>query len=237
LISKGNPVLVEVEGLVRRFGRHMVLDGIDFQVKPGEWVVVAGANGAGKTTLLRILAGILSFQSGRVKIDGHDLEDSALEARMQIGSVLHHSLLYGDLTAEENLQFFSGLYGIADPQPAIKKYLELLGLDKHIHQQVKTFSHGMKQKLNIVRALLHDPKVLLLDEPTSNIDTETIVIIHALLKQLTNDGKALIMATHDVPSVKKSLTRILTLENGKLKSTRKVIHIAQQDSPRHRRTL
>jgi heme exporter protein A len=212
--------MIEVQGLVKRFGVRTILDGLDFYVEKGEWVAVVGVNGAGKTTFLRILAGISSFTSGNVSIDGISMTEWPIKVRALTGLVPHQPLLYGDLTAEENLQFYCGLFGVPDPKQSIQKYLQLIGLEKNRKQMVRTFSRGMQQRLTIIRVLMHDPKVLLLDEPTSSLDQEAFGVVSNLLGNLKNEGKTIVMATHDMQTIGQMVTRTVILQDGKLNEQR-----------------
>lgn len=208
--------MIVISQLVKKYDHHTILDRLDLRVNDGEWVAIAGANGAGKTTLLRVLAGLSGFDSGEVWINGISLKDEALRARAQTGYVGHQPLLYGDLSAEENLQFYCGLYDVLDPAKKIEGYLCALDLQKSRKQKVKTFSRGMQQRLTLIRALLHEPKICLLDEPFSSLDEEVFESIVGLFKDLTHEGKTLIMTTPDTKFIAQSVTRRMLLKNGML---------------------
>lgn len=208
--------MIEIHGLVKNYGSRIVLDHLDLQVGRAECVAITGANGAGKTTLLRILAGITGFNSGEVLLDGFSLKDEPIKTRSITGLVSHQPLLYGDLTAEENLLFYSGINGVSEPKPKIDSFLNEFHLEKNRKQFVRTFSRGMQQRLTIIRALLPDPKVLLLDEPLSSLDQETLGIMFELFTKLKADGKTILMATHDLEPVESVITRKVLLQNGTL---------------------
>ncbi|MFN2195322.1 MAG: ABC transporter ATP-binding protein, partial [Anaerolineales bacterium] len=152
--------MIMVRKLVKRFGPKVVLRGLNFDVKQGEFVALLGPNGAGKTTFLRILASLSRPTLGEVQVAGHYLPGDAAAVRRRLGVVSHLPLLYGDLTAEENLQFFGRMYGLQQLEPRITEVLELVGLEKRRRDLVRTFSRGMQQRLAIGRAVLHDPDVI-----------------------------------------------------------------------------
>lgn len=211
--------MIEIRGLVKQFGERRILNHLDLQAKAGEWLVIHGANGAGKTTLLRILAGICSFQFGEVSFNGISVKDDADTARGVTSLVSHQPLLYGDLTAEENLRFFCGLNGIASPDRQIKEFLKLFSLDGNRKQMVRTFSRGMQQRLTLIRALLMEPKALLLDEPLSNLDQDSIPLVIQQLNQFASKGGTILMATHEIDPVRPFMDRVLLLQDGKLIET------------------
>ncbi len=204
---------VEVEGLCRSFGRQVALHGVSFRVRRGERFAVLGANGAGKSTLLRILAGLLRQDSGRVMVAGVDVAAEPIEAKRRLGMVAHDPWLYGELTAEENLRFYAGIYGL--PESRVGELLEEVGLAEHAHRLVATFSKGMKQRLSIARALLHQPEVLLLDEPTSGLDARGRAWLRRQLEELSARGTAMLIATHH-PAEAMACVRGILLEAGRV---------------------
>ena len=157
--------MIIVKKLVKRFGLKTVLRGLDFEVQPGEFVALLGPNGAGKTTFLRILASLSRPSLGNVKVADYQLPNEAAAVRARLGVVSHLPLLYGDLTAEENLRFYGRMYNISSLELRINEVLEMVGLENRRRDLVRTFSRGMQQRLAIGRAVLHDPDVMLFDEP------------------------------------------------------------------------
>ena len=180
----GTPI-IELRRLTKSFGSKYALRGVDLRVMPGESLVIFGPNGAGKTTLIRILSSLSRPSSGTVHIGGLDLATHADGIRRYLGVVSHAPLLYDSLTAEENLRFFARLYGMFDPEPRIAMMLEQVGLTTRRGDQVRTFSRGMVQRLAIARALLHDPLLLLLDEPDTGLDPQAAEMLHALLTSVS----------------------------------------------------
>src|SRR5512147_1142713 len=169
--------MIEVKRLVKRFGLKTVLRNLDFQVGSGEFVALLGPNGAGKTTFLRILASLSRPSLGEVRVAGYALPGEAAAVRRRLGVVSHLPLLYGDLTAEENLRFYGRMYAIARLENRITEMLEQIGLAARRRDLVRTFSRGMQQRLAIARAMLHDPQVLLFDEPYTGLDQEASAML------------------------------------------------------------
>jgi heme exporter protein A len=177
--------MIEVRGLTKSFGSKYALRGVDLRVMPGESLVIFGPNGAGKSTLVRILSSLSRPSSGMVRIGGLDLAKHADGIRRYLGVVSHAPLLYDSLTAEENLRFFAGLYGMSKPDRRIQAMLDRVGLLARRSDVVRTFSRGMVQRLAIARALLHDPEVLLLDEPDTGLDPQAAEMLHNLLSEVS----------------------------------------------------
>jgi ABC-type multidrug transport system ATPase subunit len=177
--------MIELRRLTKAFGRKIALRGLDLSVAPGESLVLFGPNGAGKTTLIRILSSLSRPTSGSVYIGGLDLKTHAEGIRRHLGVVSHAPLLYDSLTAEENLRFFGRLYGVADLESRVTLLLEQVGLAGRRKDLVRIFSRGMTQRLAIARALLHDPEILLLDEPDTGLDPQAAEMLHGLLAELS----------------------------------------------------
>ncbi len=188
--DKSDIAMIELRRLTKSFGSKYALRGVDLRVMPGESLVIFGPNGAGKTTLIRILSSLSRPSSGTVLIGGLDLAKHADGIRRYLGVVSHAPLLYDSLSAEENLRFFASLYGLADPAPQIAAMLERVGLTSRRNDLVRTFSRGMVQRLSIARALLHDPEVLLLDEPDTGLDPQAAEMLHGLLAALSGGARS-----------------------------------------------
>jgi heme exporter protein A len=189
-LSESDIPMIEVKNLVKSFGSKYALRGVTLRVMPGESLVIFGPNGAGKTTLVRILSSLSRPSSGTVRIGGLDLLKHADGIRRYLGVVSHAPLLYDSLTAEENLRFFAGLYGMNRPEERIKAMLQRVGLYSRRGDLVRTFSRGMVQRMAIARALLHDPEVLLLDEPDTGLDPQAAEMLHDLLSELSRRSGA-----------------------------------------------
>jgi heme exporter protein A len=190
--------MIEVTHLIKRFGPKIVLRGLDFQVERGEFVALLGPNGAGKTTLLRILASLSRPTLGQVRIAGFSLPQQAAAVRRRLGVVSHLPLLYGDLTAIENLRFYGRMYAVPHLDRRIGEVLETIGLAERRRDLVRTFSRGMQQRLAIGRAILHDPEVLLLDEPHTGLDQDACAMLDDSLRQVAARGRTVVMTSHDL---------------------------------------
>jgi len=211
--------LIEVTKLVKRFGPKVVLRNLDFSVEQGEFVALLGPNGAGKTTFLRILSSLSSPTMGRVRVAGHDLPRQASAVRQSLGVVSHMPLLYGDLTAEENLLFYGRMYGVKSLEKRITEVLDLVGLAARRRDLVRTFSRGMQQRLAIGRAIIHDPEVLLLDEPHTGLDQDACAMLDTVLKQVAARGRTLVMTSHDLSRVEDLASRFDVLTRGVICAT------------------
>jgi heme exporter protein A len=206
--------MIIVKKLVKRFGLKTVLRGVDFQVQPGEFVALLGPNGAGKTTFLRILASLSRPSLGEVNIAGYKLPHQAAQVRARLGVVSHLPLLYGDLSAEENLRFYARLYGITDYQLRITEILEMVGLETRRRDLVRTFSRGMQQRLAIGRAILHNPDVMLFDEPYTGLDQDASSMLDNVLKVVAAQGRTVVMTSHDLSHAEGLATRFDILSRG-----------------------
>ena len=207
-------IMIEVKKLVKRFGLKTVLRGLDFSVQPGEFVVLLGPNGAGKTTFLRILASLSRPSLGSVEIAGYNLPKQAAAVRARLGVVSHLPLLYPDLTAEENLSFYARMYGIQNADARITEVLEMVGLEGRRKDLVRTFSRGMQQRLAIGRAVLHDPDVMLFDEPYTGLDQDASSMLDGVLQTVAGQGRTVVMTSHDLARAEELATRFDVLSRG-----------------------
>jgi len=206
--------MISVRKLVKRFGMKTVLRGLDFEVQPGEFVAILGPNGAGKTTFLRILASLSRPTLGTVSVDGYRLPDQAAAVRARLGVVSHLPLLYGDLTAEENLRFFGRMYGVSNIEARIIEVLEMVGLASRRRDLVRTFSRGMQQRLAIGRAVFHDPDVMLFDEPYTGLDQDASAMLDDVFRSVAAKGRTVVMTSHDLMRAEELATRFDILSRG-----------------------
>ena len=189
---------IQARSLEKSFGEWPVLWDLDLTVPWGQTLVLFGANGAGKTTLLRILATHVRPDQGSVAVAGHNARSRPEEVRRRIGVVGHRSLLYDDLTCRENLVYYGRLFGLKDHQPRVDEVLEKVGLRSRADHRVRTLSNGMQKRAAIARAILHQPDVLLLDEPEAGLDRDSVFILGTLLAEWTEFGRSVVMTTHDL---------------------------------------
>lgn len=211
--------MITVRKLVKRFGMKTVLRGMDFSVDPGEFVALLGPNGAGKTTFLRILASLSRPSIGLVNIAGYTLPHQAAAVRRRLGVVSHLPLLYGDLTAEENLLFFARLYDIPHADNRLAEVLDMVGLASRRRDLVRTFSRGMQQRLAIGRAVLHDPEVMLFDEPHTGLDQDACQMLDTVLREVAARGRTVVMTSHDLARVADLASRFDILSRGVITSS------------------
>ena len=189
---------IEVRHLRKAFGTLKAVDGIDFELKQGEFLTVFGPNGAGKTTLIKILAGLTRPSSGTAKVAGFDVAEGHPEMRKEIGIISHATALYADLTPLENLIFFARMHGLEQPKDRALKVIDEVGLSPRRNDRVRTFSRGMLQRLSIARAVLHDPAILFLDEPFTGLDLHATNVLKEHLQRLHDRHRTILMTTHDI---------------------------------------
>ena len=206
--------MIIVKKLVKRFGLKTVLRGVDFEVQPGEFVALLGPNGAGKTTFLRILASLSHPSLGEVHVAGFRLPNEAAAVRARLGVVSHLPLLYGDLTAEENLRFYARMYNLENVEARVTEVLDMVGLESRRRDLVRTFSRGMQQRLTIGRAVLHDPDVMLFDEPYTGLDQDASSMLDEVLKTVAAAGRTVVMTSHDLARAEDLATRFDILSRG-----------------------
>ena len=185
---------IALDGVVRRYGERLALDGVTVAVEPGQTLGVFGSNGAGKTTLLRVLATLLRPHAGTARVLDADLPGDAWKVRGRIGYLGHEALLYRDLTARENLVFQSRLFGVESAR--VDEVLERVGMQRRADEPVRNLSRGMLQRVATARAVLHDPPVLLLDEPRANLDPKAAELLEPLIGRAS--GRTRVLVTHDV---------------------------------------
>ena len=204
-----------VVDVARYFGRRKALSNVSFSCDPGEIVGLLGPNGAGKSTLLNILATLLSPSKGTVTYGNRTAADGGAEVRASIGMLGHDLFLYPELTARENLTFFGHLYGLADVPGVVTNALEQSGLAARADDFVSGFSRGMRQRVALERALLHDPRLILLDEPFTGLDQASAAALVSRLRNRQQAGCLIVLATHDLEIADRLLTRALFLINGR----------------------
>ena len=208
--------IVILEKVEKRFGSNTGLQGISMRIQRGDFVILLGRNGAGKSSLLRVIAQLIRPNSGEVKVFGMDIRHKSESIREKIGFVAHNTLLYLHLTARENLRFYAKLYELNGADGEVQSALKEAGLEFNADRPVRGFSRGMQQRLAIARATLHQPELLLLDEPFSGLDLEAAELLSERLQQWVAAGRTIIMATHALEQGLRDVTRWVLLEKGQI---------------------
>lgn len=209
--------MITTRKLVKAFGRKPVLRSIDLHVPAGQAVALFGPNGAGKTTLIRIIAGLSKLSSGSVELGGVDLRRAGHGLRRYIGVVSHNPLIYDSLTGEENLRFFGRMYEVPDLAGRVDEVLDRVGLKARRKDVVRTYSRGMVQRLAIARAILHDPPILLLDEPDTGLDQQAADMLRNLLEELGSSDRTVLLTTHNLERGIEWADRAIILNSGRLR--------------------
>ena len=218
--------MIETRGLTKRFGSFLAVDGVNLTVQPGEVLALLGPNGAGKTTTVRMLTSILKPTAGWARVAGHDVAKDPAGVRASVGVLTEHHGLYFRMRAEEYLDFFGELYGLprAVRRDRATQLLEQFGMREAVGRRLGEYSKGMRQKLALIRALLHDPPVLLLDEPTSAMDPQSAKLVRDAITQLRSEKRAIILCTHNLTEAELLADQIAVIRRGR---------IITQGSPAH----
>lgn len=196
-MSSKTPALLARQ-VQKTYGHFPALAGVDLDVRQGTWVTIFGRNGAGKTTFLKIVATLARASAGEMSVSGFDIHTQPERVRRSIGFLSHSTYVYRDLTPRENLRFFSRLYGREQSDDELVGRLERVGLGHRLNDPIRAFSRGLLQRVGIARTMLHDPPVLLLDEPYTGLDASAVVILNDMLEEAISDGRTVIMTTHDL---------------------------------------
>ena len=207
---------VETSGLVKSYGHRLALRGLDLMVDWGEFLTVFGPNGSGKTTLIKVLATIARPTAGLVCIAGLDPRHQAPQVHRSIGVVTHQTFLYDDLTAYENLKFYGRMFGLRDIVAQIESLSQKLGLAPYLDLRVRTLSHGTQQRVSLARALLHTPRLLLLDEPETGLDQQARGLLAELLAAHRAEGGSVLMTTHNLELGLAMGDQVAILSNGRI---------------------
>ena len=208
--------MIEVKALTKSSGTLYALRGINLSIAEGALLSIFGPNGAGKTTFIRILATLSKATSGEIHIAGQSIRDNPQEIRRRLGVIAHSTYLYDELTAGENLQFYAKLYGLANAKERIGEVLQEVGLGKRQDDLVRTFSRGMQQRLSIARAMLHNPDILLLDEPYTGLDQHASRMLTEWLGKLRSEKRTIVMVTHNLANGIALADRVAVFLRGKV---------------------
>jgi len=217
-MEEENDNIIEVDGLTKRFGSLTAVDQISFSVKEGEVFGFLGPNGAGKTTTIRMLTGLLTPDSGKVFIDGFDIKKSPIRAKMKMGVIPETGNVYVDLTAKQNIILTGKFYGInrRELEKRADRLLEEFGLSERKDDVVRTFSKGMKQRVNIASAVVHNPDILFLDEPTSGLDVQSQRLIRKIIKEMNKGGTTVFLTTHNIEEANIQCQRVGIINKGRI---------------------
>jgi len=212
--------MLEAKNLTKQYGNFTALKNLSFKIKGGEIFCLLGANGAGKSTTINLFLNFIKPSSGSVHICGIDVAENAVETKRHLAYIPENLMLYPNLTGMENLDFFSSLSGKKHPQEDLKKFMDYAGLQVDaLYKRVNAYSKGMRQKVGIAIALAKNAEVLLLDEPTSGLDPKASNEFASLLQKMREDGKAILMTTHDLFRAKETGTHVGIMREGKLLET------------------
>ena len=216
---------VKVSAIKKAFETRLVLNDIELCIDKGQSLCLCGSNGAGKSTLLRIIAGLLEPDHGSIEICGYNLKKNHEKAKIQLGFVSHKSMVYPDLTVMENLLFFADLYGVKDKNSKAEKLLKEMKLQAYKYDRAGILSRGLLQRLSIARALIHEPNVLIMDEPFTGLDSESSKHLISVLNNFTNNGGSIIMTTHDIRNGISCCQTIVVLDEHKIILSAKISDI------------
>jgi heme exporter protein A len=207
---------LEADDIRKTFGHFTALAGISLNVSRGEFLALFGRNGAGKTTFLKIAATLVRHTHGKLRVEGVDINEKPEEARRRIGFLSHNTYLYRDLNPVENLRFFAALYGLGNAEKRIESLLDRVGLRRRALDPVRSFSRGLHQRLGIARVMLHDPSLILLDEPYTGLDANAVETLNQMLDEASAGGKTIILTTHDLDQGLRSATQAVIIDRGKI---------------------
>lgn len=206
--------MIQTKSLTKTIGDKEILRGVNLTIATGESIAILGPNGAGKSTILKIIGGLLKPSSGEITIDSKDLKENEIEIKNNIGYLGHNSFLYEHYTPLENLQYFGKLYGVSNLEEKAIQLIDKVGLKIFLHEPIRSFSRGMNQRLAIARAILHQPKILLLDEPYTGLDQQAVKILNRVIIDMQEQGVTILMVSHDFHHVVQTCNRAIIIKHG-----------------------
>ncbi len=208
-------LLIGVQDLVKHYGPIRAVDGISFEVRRGDVLGFLGPNGAGKTTAMKMITGFVEPDRGRVIVAGHDLADESLEARRKMGYLPETAPAYGEMTVAGFLEFVAEARGVSNVAAALDRVVEAAALGRVVHQTIETLSKGFQRRVSLAQALIHDPEVLILDEPTDGLDPNQKAVVQELIVGLSK-GRAIVLSTHILDEAERVCNRALVISEGKI---------------------
>ena len=209
-----NTPALESQNIRKMYGHFTALAGVSLNVRQGEFVALFGRNGAGKTTFLKVAATLVRPTEGKLRIQGIDIGENSEDARRRIGFLSHNTYVYRDLSPLENLRFFAKLYGVDGSDERLMGLLDRVGLRRRMNDPVRSFSRGLNQRVGIARVMLHDPSLILLDEPYTGLDANAVETLNAMLDEAHSRGKTVILTTHDLEHGLRASTRAVIIDRG-----------------------
>jgi ABC-2 type transport system ATP-binding protein len=214
-MTSSSDVLIEVEGLTKHYGDLKAVDGIDFKVRRGDVLGFLGPNGAGKTTAMKMITGFLEPDAGSVRLAGYDMAVDSLAARRKLGYIPENAPAYPEMTVDGFLRFIAEVRGIDEVEQAIDRVVDMTGLEPVYHQTIDTLSKGFKRRVGLAQALIHEPEVLILDEPTDGLDPNQKAMVQELILRLSGE-RAILLSTHILDEAERVCNRALILSQGKI---------------------
>ena len=210
--------MLKIINFTKRYGNVVAVDNLSLEIQDGEIYGFIGHNGAGKTTTLKAVVGIHNFDDGEILINGVSIKDNPIEAKKMIAYIPDNPDLYDYMTGIEYLEFISNIFGISieDRKNRIDKYAEMLEIKDNLAQDISSYSHGMKQKLAIIGALVHDPKLIIMDEPFVGLDPKASFQLKQVMKEMCNNGASIFFSTHVLDTAEKLCDKVAIIKNGKL---------------------
>jgi len=208
--------MIEVRGLVKRYGRLTAVDGVDLDARPGEVLALLGPNGAGKSTTIKIATGLIRPSAGHVRVAGFDVARAPVAAKAALGYVPDRPYLYPKLTGRELLRFLGRLRGVSGAEARAEAWLSRFGLLEVQNERIEAYSHGMRQKLTFCAALLHDPEVLVIDEPMVGLDPRAALEVRRLMRERAEAGRTVLLTTHQIDVAQETADRVVLMDRGRV---------------------
>ncbi|MEW6456697.1 MAG: heme ABC exporter ATP-binding protein CcmA [Acidobacteriota bacterium] len=221
--------MIEIQSVSKFFGTHQALNEINLSIIDGEFVTIFGPNGAGKTTLIRIISGLTQPSKGKIQFTELGSNKNFIKVLRNIGFVSHKPFLYENLTIEENLRFYGKMYELENLEKKVNEIISKFGLTLRRRDLVRVLSRGMEQRLSLARAIIHEPKILLLDEPYTGLDQEAVNTFRRFLNDFHNEGKTIVMTTHDFTHGLKNCTHVIVLSKGSIVYDEQISKINLED--------
>ena len=210
--------MIKIRNVTKKYGEKKALDNVSFEVEDGEIFAFIGHNGAGKTTLIKSICGIIDFDSGSIMINGKSIKDDPLECKQEMAYVSDDPELYEDMKAIGFINFVCDMYGVPKEmrERNIEKYAKMFGMEEELDNQIKSFSHGMKQKVALIAALAHEPKVLIMDEPFVGLDPKAIFDMKEVMRGIAKSGRTIFFSTHILDVAEKLCDRVAIVKKGRI---------------------